>query len=352
MSELIQNLARDASAWLEAHVYASSELAVVGLVCVVFFGLFVLVSVLRRLGRLTEKFSGFYTSSRARKVDVAGYKILLGRLGNKRRWRKRLKHVLVGELGEFLFSSNFVLLDTPHLPHNDEETARQRLARSNADIVVWGELTDDKPKNFVLKCLRRTGGGAELKTSLITSVVPASGAFWRQEAGWSLISYLVANGVQPILATPSAFRRDKVQGLVQKLQDIISSDILEGVEPSLKAKIEDEFCAGALHISDQDAHDDFADSVIALRRKNLSESDALSSDRIIQIKMELGRALLRKSDKKYDNGDVAEAMGHLGDAINFMRRHPRIKLAQEANEQLARAKGLLENRRRFSLNFG
>ena len=348
----VENMTTLISQWIETYVYGSNALAILGFVCIIAVAVFCLVFVWRRARRIMDQFYGYYSSRKAGKLQISGYKILLGQIGPRARWRKRLKSVLVSELGEFLFSSTFLVLDTPRLINGNTDIAKTRLQRANADIIVWADAVEGDKTTLALKCIRRVGGGARLNTSLSVVNIPATGDFWRQENAWCLISYIVANGVQPILSTPSAFRREKVLGLVKKLQAIIDSGVLDLVDPSLKAKIEDEFSAGALHVSDQTDETDFLSLVIKLRRQNLKESDVHDIDRTIKIKMQLGNALIRKSERKYDNKDISDAVVYLSEAIESMKRNPRIIEAQNASDQLNRARGLVESRQRFALSFG
>jgi hypothetical protein len=90
-----------------------------------------------------------------------------------------------------------------------------------------------------------------------------------------------------------------------------------------------------------------------MRRGHL-EAATITADtgRIIQAKLELGRALIVRAEKQFDQNVVKEAIGHLAQAVEGMRTDPAIQRAQAASDALFKAQTMIENRKRFSLNFG
>ena len=164
-------------------------------------------------------------------------------------------------------------------------------------------------------------------------------------------AYFLARELQPALANPQSFRAEKMKTLSEALAEMLEG--CEALSPALRARIESDFCASGVHVAEASGDLEALERVIALRRAHLKE---ISSDsdplRAIRAHMDLGRALIARAQKQYDQNTVREAMSHLSKVIEALQADPSIQRAQAASDAMHKAQNMLETRKRFAVNFG
>jgi len=116
--------------------------------------------------------------------------------------------------------------------------------------------------------------------------------------------------------------------------------------------LEADFCATGVHIAEAAEDISMLDRVIELCRTLIETSDQdRPPERVVQARMNLGRALLARAGKNYDSRAVDEAISHLAKVIEALQADPVIQRAQFASDAMTKAKRMIETRKRFAVNF-
>jgi hypothetical protein len=342
--------------WVETHALSAHEFATFGFAMAVFLCLvliFLLVSGLRKLVTRMRNAAGARAFRRSKEP---GYRILLARptgsgAGRTRKW---LTAALQDHLAEFNFGAPFRVVATGQITGGSEQKilaqARKRLATADADMLVWASRIGKDSDGLVVQGLSR-GGGLRADEARAFSI-PLPGRFTDLEGELPRVAaYLLAKKLQPALANPQAFRPEKMKLLAEALDGMMSG--ADGIAPVVRAELEADFCASGVHVAE--AMGDLAalDRVIAMRRTHLESVDTTSDSALVsQARMDLGRALLARAEKQFDQKTVQEAISQLSQVVEALRGDPSIQKAQTASDAMFKAQTMIETRKRFSMNFG
>ena len=224
------------------------------------------------------------------------------------------------------------------------------MATADADLFVWVSREGNGDRGLELHGLSRGGGLSPAEARLFTIALPGARKSQTDNVA-RLAAYLIAKQLQPALSDPQAFRVEKIRDLAGQLENVLGNPL--PVSSTLLSEIEADFCAAGVRVAEELGELSALDRVIAMRRGHL-EAATITADtgRIIQAKLELGRALIVRAEKQFDQNLVKEAIGHLAQAVEGLRTDPTIQRAQTASDALFKAQTMIENRKRFSLNFG
>lgn len=152
------------------------------------------------------------------------------------------------------------------------------------------------------------------------------------------------------MSDPQAFRAEKIRQLATDLDALLAGQ--PAISPTLRAEIEADFCASGVRVAELGDVTPL-DKVIVMRRQHLdAASEAADTGKVIQARLELGRALIVRAEKQFDQNVVREAIAQLSLAVEGLRADPMILKAQSASDALFKAQSMIESRKRFSLNFG
>lgn len=342
--------------WLEANVMNSSDWALLGFVAAI---ISILVIGFFLIGLFLEVISWMRQALRTRSIkndDIPGYSILVssprGRSGKF--FGKRIFGALREHLPVFTFGVQFrldpVSRITGGLSPNAIARARTRLEQTDADLILWGHRTGKGAADLVLFGLSRAGGLRADEARLFNIECSGDKKDWTNVYD-SSVAYSVAKALQPGLTSPEAFRTEKLKTVVDALEDILSANI--NLTPTRQAEFEADFCATSVHIGESEADSQTLGRVIDLRRAHLERPDGeFSPARKTQARLDLGRALLAQAEQSYDSSVLEEAVSHLSKVVEALRADPQILRAQTASDAMYKAQSLVENRKRFSLNFG
>jgi hypothetical protein len=353
---LITGWLETADKWLKTNVPGAEWLSLLGAAMAVVLALYLAAKLLAGLSRVS---SAIYNSGKARQAKASkspGFRILMARPegGASGRTEKWLTSALSKNLPVFAFGAPFTLVPMGRikggLGTDAVAKARKRMATADADLFVWASRAGKGERGLELHGLSRGGGLTAADARLFTIALPGSRKAQTEDVA-RLAAYLVAKHLQPALSDPQAFRAEKIRDLAFELNSVMENEL--PVSQTLRNEIEADFCAAGVRVAEDLGELSALDKVIALRRRHL-EAASLAADtgRIIQAKLELGRALIVRAEKQFDQTVIKEAIAHLAQAVEGLRSDPVIQKAQSASDALFKAQTMIESRKRFSLNFG
>lgn len=346
--------------WLEANVLVSTVLSVLGAVTLVALAGLLAVVAARVLFRLLGR-SGISSDRRIRKAgQEPGYRIVFGDVHGAGGYtiREQIETALVDHLGPFCFGAQFRLFRITGLKGRPEAgllgVARKRLERTGADMIVWGARLNDQEDGLVLHGVSRGGTVIPGEATGFTLRLPGRTRAWSGEQMARAIAYLLAKRMQPALGRPEVFRAERVEGLGEHLDAILAAQE-EGrlnLPEAPRREVERDFTSIALYLSQDTPRAAWLEKVITRRRNTLEALKELpDADARTEARLDLGEALLRQAEGRFDPVAVREATVHLNAVIETLRDHEVIRTVQRASDGLQRAKAMVETRRRFAVNF-
>jgi hypothetical protein len=353
---LIAGWLETADNWLVKTVPHAEWLGLFGAAMAVLAVLFMAFKLFTGLLGVAGAMSNAAKARTAKASKAPGFRILMARPAGSgaARTGKWLYSALSTHLPVFAFGAPFSLVPMGQikggLGTDAVARARKRMATADADLFVWASRQGKGERGLELHGLSRGGGLSPAEARLFTIALPGAAKSQTTDVG-RLAAYLVAKQLQPALSDPQAFRVEKIRELADELDNVLAGN--PPVSSTLMNEIEADFCAAGVRVAEELGELSALDKVIAMRRRHLDEA-TLTADtgRIIQAKLELGRALIVRADKQFDQAVVKEAIGHLSQAVEGLRSDPAIQRAQSASDALFKAQAMIESRKRFALNFG
>lgn len=353
---LIAGWLETADKWLKTNVPGAEWLDLIGAGVVALASLALLFWVLKRVFRVT---GAIYNAGKARAAKASkapGFRILLARPEGSasRRTGKWLTDALAANLPVYAFGAPFTLVPMGRIKGGLESAsvarARKRMAIADADLFVWASRHGRGERGLEIHGLSRGGGLTAAEARLFTLALPGARKAQTPEVA-RVAAYLIAKQLQPALSDPQAFRAEKIRDLAAELDSVMAAEL--PVSPALRAELEADYCAAGVRVAEELGELSALDKVIQLRRRHLEEANLRAdTGRIIQAKLELGRALIVRAERQFDQAVVKEAIMHLAAAVEGLRADPAIQRAQSASDALFKAQAMIESRKRFSLNFG
>ncbi|MEL6259130.1 MAG: hypothetical protein AAFQ67_08740 [Pseudomonadota bacterium] len=332
-----------AADWMAQQLQATPALGVIGAVAVLYCVVFAAVWVFSNGATTVEQLRAARVDKALRRNPEPGYKLLIAKPIGARSSAAGafLEDSLRKHLPTFCFGAPINIARGGGRIRGAKDLER-RLDRSGADIVIGVKRTDRSKEGLVLSGLVRGSTGA---TPFAFSL-PGSTKAWA--AGLAPVAaFMVAKNMQPAIAQPMNFRAEKAAPVARQLEAILQRPA-ELSEP-VHAMIENDFAAYALHVAEKGVDMAALDKVIALRRAALDRKTASAALRLT-ARLDLGRALLVRAEKNFDQAVVAEAINHLREAIEIMRADPMIRRAEDASSAISKAQSMLASRRRFSIS--
>ncbi len=331
-------------------------LALVGWIAAALALLWFAVLVLRLMMRLGQRFSDSSAARQLRKDEAPGYRILMAGaagLGNGRlgKWAHRAAN---DHLATFNFGAPFKLARCSPMPGGTDgrsmRRARKLMTLGDADMIVWPIAESRDETGLVLHGLSRAGGLTAEEARGFRLELPGR---YKALSGRmpQIAAYLMAKALQPQIGDPQAFRPEKMKLLANEIAAMLG----EGTElpAKLKAGLEADYCAACVHLAEAMGDFEAIDQVIALRESHLAKLGP-GGDPILaaQAHMDIGRALIARAEKQFDQKTVHTAIQHLSSVVEALRADPTIQRAQMASDVMFKAQTMIETRKRFSVNFG
>lgn len=345
--------------WLDQNVLVSTVLAGVGAAAMFAFGVAFLVVLVRIVYSVVGGAGNASNRKIRRASQEPGFSILIGEFGgyNSTAAANMIESALEAHCSDFSFGAQFKLFRVRSPGGRPEgevlSRARHRLEKTGADMIVWGARLTDEADGLRIFCVSRGGNLLPRQAKPFTLHLPGRLRAVTEPVKQT-VAYLLAKRLQPALSHPESFREERVAELGATLDQILTD--LEAQErvlfPQTQREIETDFSAITLFLSETALNEDWLDRVIDRRRATLDDLKGdVDTEAQIDARLDLGRALIKRSEKTFDPVSVREASVHLNAAIDALRKHDVIRKAQRASDALARAQSLVETRRRFAVNF-
>ena len=318
--------------------------AAIGLVAVIASLFFVL----KGMVRISRRAHQAGVIAEVRRGSDVGARILIARgSGGKGREISRfLSHSTQTHLKRFMFGGPFDIIEFPVRVKNLTQ-ARRILEETNADLMVWGDSRSSRmPIAHIIR--RHDMSDRGIKEQFIYNM-PAKAQVWSSALAMGL-SYGAARALRPALGRPADFRSDRLAPVVETLEHILGENPV--MDDALTADILDDYASGALQLALSDV-EGWQDRSVDIMRDTLARLDrAKAPERWVTAKINLGRALKLRCERKFDPILLQEAINHLTDALESLRMEPRFKIAEGAAQAIADCQKMLGTRRRFSITQG
>lgn len=350
----ISGWAKTAETWLMTHVPGADWLVLFGAAMAIIAALLLLVWFLRLTIRAASTILNESKARGARRRNAPGFRILVSPPPKDRSAGKWLESALSQYLPVFSFGAPFSLVSMGVIKGGLESRsvarARRRMATADADMFIWASRTGNSERGLELHGISRGGGLTPAEARLFTIALPGSRKVRTDDLARAA-AYLVTKQLQPALSDPQAFRAEKIRQLANDLDSLLAGE--PAISSTLRSEIEADFCASGVRVAEELGDVTALDKVIAMRRNHLgAASEAADTGRVLQARLELGRALIVRAEKQFDQSVVREAITQLSLAVEGLRADPMILRAQSASDALFKAQSMIESRKRFSLNFG
>ena len=284
--------------------------------------------------------------------------LIAGVQGGSHQLREEMKEAIEDNFGLFAFQSDVqveffpIKLKTlsPNAPAEKQRLvasdALEALERSAADLVVWG---------------RKTMGG---KLDLRVTTVPAYGRVqeiqnfmlaWRvgrpAELVQRALGYVCARKARPVLNRPQDYKPERLQPIVEALdemtqvsRDEISEDVL--------LDILSDFASGALSLGERGGDIKWLQKALDARMRFVDRVDRSSDPGAWgAAQQEIGRALAALGEREGARDKLEEAVSRLRIAMDALRATESLQHAQVAMKALQRAENTLQQRRRIGLRW-
>jgi hypothetical protein len=314
--------------FLETHIFGSAPLAAIGFATVIGLAAMALFGA-GRLGLRLAHSPGNTANGKVRKAAAEpGYIILFGEISGtgQRQVRAAIVDALERHLSSFCFGAIFRLFPVTKLEGRPEgatlRRARHRLEKSQADMIVWGEQIVEEPDRIRLYGVSRGGSLSPYEASAFAVRLPAFPPE-PDEAEAEVVAYLLAKKLQPALARPESFRPERVEELARRLDTLLASDA--ELTQEIEYEIESDFSTIVLHLSDAELRPDLLEEVVVRRRARLEMlKTAPDEAAMIDARLDLGQALIRLSESRFDPVAVREATVHLNAVVDTLKAHEEI----------------------------
>lgn len=350
----IPGWAQTAENWLRANLPGSEWLSLAGAAVTLFAALLLLFWLARWLGRAAVSFVNAAKARQAKASKAPGFRILISPPSGARKIGSWLRSSLETHLPVFSFGAPFSLVSMGvirgGLDSRAVQKARKRMKLADADLYVWASHTGKGERGLELFGLSRGGGLSANEARLFNIALPGARKAHTDCLARAAV-YMLAKQLQPALSDPQAFRAEKIRLLTEELDNILEGQPL--VSQLMRSEIEADFCASGVRVAEELGELTALNKVITMRRVHLeAASAAADAGRIVQARLDLGRALIVRAEKQFDQNLIREAILNLSQAVEALRADPAILKAQSASDALFKAQSMIESRKRFSLNFG
>lgn len=270
--------------------------------------------------------------------------------------RERIMTAMEEFLPEFNFGSPFYMGAAPisiestdfALSRDDFERLSNSFEDSGAHLIIWGEArqaTKSTRLCFATPAMLK----GEKAGGFFTMDLKGSPRDWEQDE-FLAIAYVAGKRLRPGLGRPADFRADRLEPILRSMSRLIEADDI--VTGRARTELEDDFAAGALHVGETLENAEWLQRSVDFRVKALQTLNPVHEPiRWSQAKIDLGRAMCRLCERKFDPGRLEEAMTHIREGIDNTKSDKRMQLAETGFEALQRAEQMIADRRRFSIRW-
>lgn len=278
--------------------------------------------------------------------------------GGGTRLREQLMAAIETYFGAFAFSAPLQvepfpikLKIVPAKAHSERirRTAAQAadvLEKTDGDVIIWGRrIVGDKVE---LRLVSSPGFGkapelAVIEFKLKGGAIPAG----VEEA----IAYACARRARPILNRPQDYKPEKLQPIVEALDDLVQEPPLSLSDQSFLEVLGD-FASGALSLGERGGGSHWLEKALSARRTYLDRVER-SEDPAAwgMAHQEIGRALAALGEREGARDKLEEAVSVLKVSLDALRATESLQSAEVAMRALQRAEQTLAQRRRIGLRW-
>lgn len=349
------NLLSQLTGFMDLFVHDSAPLAVIGAATLLGLVCGVLLVFIRLVLRAAVQAGRASNGAVKRASTLPGYRILVGDIEGRgsRPLRKTIERSLEDHLNLFNFGALFQTFHVASLRGQPDgevlRAARKRLQKTGADMFIWGTRRHAGSDGLLIYGVTRGGGLSAEQAEPFTIAFPGRADAYGDDERMAA-AYALAKALLPALGRPESFRPERIREVADVLDGLLDREM--AIDPSLRRALEKDFSAITLHLADTQPNWTLMERVIVRRRSTLNElkQDPNSQD-LMHARLDLGQALLRMSEVRFDPVAIREATVALSAVVESLRSNPVIREAQRASDGLAKAQSLVETRRRFAVNF-
>lgn len=220
------------------------------------------------------------------------------------------------------------------------------LERSAADVIVWG----------------RRGVGDKVELRMVAA--PAPGRLpethmmeFRLKSGHipvgveEAIAYACARRARPILNRPQDYKPEKLQPIVEALDQLVQ-DPPSSLNEAAQLELVDDFARGSLSLGERGGGIHWLEKALDARRQYLDGVDrTVDPGAWGAAQQEVGRALAALGEREGARDKLEEAVSVLKVSLDALRATDSLQSAEVAMRALQRAEQTLAQRRRIGLRW-
>jgi len=272
--------------------------------------------------------------------------------------RQEMKEAIEDNFGLFAFDQNVQVdlfpVQLKVLPANAHPERRRRVAveaadaleRSAADVIIWGKRSWLGKLDIRLMTLPAYGRTHDVQDLQLA---------WRggrpSELVQRALAFAVARRARPVLHRPQDYKPDRIQPIVETLDQMIeadSGDLSEG----LQLDVLSDFASGALSLGERGGALKWLQKALDARQTYLDRVDRTTDPAAWgAAQQEIGRALTALGEREGARDKLEEGVQRLRIAMDALRSTDSLQQAETALRALQRAENTLQQRRRVGLRW-
>jgi hypothetical protein len=303
------------------------------------------------MGRRMREKAWVHTVRRNRKP---GYLVIVAPFDGPRAERTRAyaEAAVSVHFASFSFNAPFEVLGSPRRfsERAREAEARAMMVTTEADMIVWGrEIVGGTQNGVRLEGLARQPGDTADRASVFSLVIPGRIAGDSSDMA-RLLAYALCRELQPALARPQDFRADRLEPIARRFGAMLEAHKGIGPTPVLR-QLQDDYAISALHLGETGRDRDWLERASRAFEAVIAQGRSAEPDRWINAKLGLGRAMLALAELRFDPVRIQEGTAHIRAALDVLRGHAKLRVADQGLAAIQKADRMLENRRRFSITW-
>ncbi len=276
--------------------------------------------------------------------------------------RQEMKEAVEDNFGLFAFDQDVQVdlfpINLKTLPPRAHPEARRRVAveaadaleRSAADVIIWGRRTWLGRLDLRIMTLPAYGRTHEVQDIDLS---------WRagrpSELVQRALAFALARRARPVLHRPQDYKPDRIQPIVEALNQMIEATEGTGntdLSDGLQLDILSDFASGALSLGERGGAVKWLQKSLEARQNYLDRVDRTTDPAAWgAAQQEIGRALTSLGEREGARDKLEEGVSRLRIAMDALRSTDSLQQAETALRALQRAENTLQQRRRVGLRW-
>lgn len=220
------------------------------------------------------------------------------------------------------------------------------LERSAGDVMVWARRgVGDRVE---LRLVSAPAPGRTLDTHVIEFKLKSG---YIPNGVEEAIAYACARRARPILNRPQDYKPDKLQPIVEALDELVQ-DPPPSLNESAQLEVLNDFASGALSLGERGGGIHWLEKALEARKQYLDRVDRQADPGAWgAAQQEIGRALAALGEREGARDKLEEAVAVLKVSLDALRATDSLQNAEVAMRALQRAEQSLAQRRRIGLRW-